>query len=107
MAYRISYTKRFKKHYRKLTDLEKKQTKSKVEQLSKNPLHPSLRSKRIRGTADLFECSVNMDIRIIWFYEGDRLILLLDVGHHDLLNKDKSKSQRPLLFEEETFFALQ
>ena len=36
---------------------------------------------------DLFECSVNLDIRIIWFYEGEQLILLLDVGHHDMLDK--------------------
>lgn len=28
-----------------------------------------------------------MDIRIIWFYENDELIILLDIGHHDMLNK--------------------
>ncbi len=28
-----------------------------------------------------------MDVRIIWYYEGDQLIMLLDVGHHDILNK--------------------
>lgn len=28
-----------------------------------------------------------MDIRVIWYYEGDEIILLLDVGHHDILNK--------------------
>lgn len=55
--------------------------------LSENPLHPSLRTKRIRGTDDLFECSVNMDIRIIWYYEGPRLIMLLDVGRHDILDR--------------------
>ena len=32
-------------------------------------------------------CSVNMGIRIIWFYEGDEIIMLLDVGHHDILDK--------------------
>ena len=87
MTYKISYTKRFQKHYKKLTSVEKKQIKSKVEILSENPLHPSLRTKRIQGTDDLFECSINMDIRIIWYYEGDELIILLDVGHHDILNK--------------------
>lgn len=87
MSYKISYTKRFQKHYKKLTQTEKKQIASKVEMLSINPLHPSLRTKRIQGTEDLFECSVNMDIRIIWFYEGDEIIMLLDVGHHDILDK--------------------
>ena len=87
MTYKISYTKRFQKHYKKLTSVEKKQIKSKVGILSENPLHPSLRTKRIQGTDELFECSINMDIRIIWYYEGDELIILLDVGHHDILNK--------------------
>ena len=87
MAYKITYTKRFKKHHDKMTAAEKKQVKSKVEMLSENPLHPSLRTKRIQGTEDLFECSVNMDIRIIWYYEGDQLIMLLDIGHHDILDR--------------------
>jgi len=55
--------------------------------LAENPKHPSLRCKRIQGTNNLFECSVNMDIRIIWFYEDDKLIMLVDVGHHDILNQ--------------------
>ena len=87
MAFKITYTKRFEKHYRKLSAAVKKQSKSKVEMLSENPLHPSLRTKRIQGTDDLFECSVNMDIRIIWYYEDDQLIMLLDVGHHDILDR--------------------
>ncbi|MCM1125331.1 MAG: hypothetical protein NC429_02560 [Lachnospiraceae bacterium] len=44
-------------------------------------------TKRIQGTKDLFECSVNMDIRIIWYYEDDKLIILVDVGRHDILDQ--------------------
>ncbi|MBQ7151337.1 MAG: hypothetical protein IJR94_03685 [Synergistaceae bacterium] len=40
--------------------------------------------KRIQGTEDLFEFSVNMDIRVIWYYEGDAIVLLIDIGHHDI-----------------------
>ncbi len=36
---------------------------------------------------DLFEFSVNMDIRVIWFYEGEALVALVDIGHHDILRK--------------------
>lgn len=43
------------------------------------------RSKKIKGLDNVFECSVNMDIRIIWYYEDSKIILLLDVGHHDIL----------------------
>ena len=87
MTYQITYTKRFEKHLKALSQTEKNQIRKKVAILAKNPFHPSLRTKRIQGTEDLFECSVNMDIRIIWYYENDQLILLLDVGHHDILNK--------------------
>lgn len=28
-----------------------------------------------------------MDVRVIWFYHDDEVIILLDIGHHDILNK--------------------
>ena len=87
MAFQLTFTDRFQKSFKKLSDTEKKQLRSKLTLLTENPMHPSLRTKRIQGTADLFECSVNMDIRIIWYYEGDTLIILVDVGHHDILRK--------------------
>ena len=84
MAYKFTFTPRFQKHFRKLTTQEKNQLKNKLELLVENP---SLRTKRIQGTSDLFECSVNMDIRIIWYYEGDKMIILVDVDHHDILKQ--------------------
>ena len=87
MTYRITYTKRFEKNLKKLTATEKAQLKKNLESLIMDPLYPSLRTKRIQGTEDLFEFSVNMDVRVIWQYEGDTLILLLDIGHHDILNR--------------------
>lgn len=87
MALKITFTDRFQKHYNDLNNTEKKQLKNKLTLLSENPLHPSLRTKRIQGTEDLFECSVNMDIRIIWYYEGETMIILVDIGHHDILKK--------------------
>ena len=87
MAFKVTFTDRFQKHFKTLSKIEKKQLKNKLALLAENPMHPSLRTKRIQGTRDLFECSVNMDIRIIWFYEGSTVIVLVDVGHHDILNQ--------------------
>ena len=81
----ITFTERFQKHYKNLTEIEKKQFKNKLALFSENPMHPSLRVKRIQGTSDLFEFSVNMDIRVIWVYEGESLVALVDIGHHDIL----------------------
>ncbi len=87
MAYKITYTHRFLKRFEDLTEQEKRQIRNKLNILAENPSHPSLRTKRIQGSKGLFECSVNMDIRIIWYYEGDKLIIIVDVGHHDILKQ--------------------
>lgn len=87
MSCKFTFTPRFKKHFANLSPETKKQLKRKLELLAENPYHPSLRTKRIQGTDDLFECSVNMDVRIIWYYEGSQMIILLDVGHHDILKQ--------------------
>ena len=84
---KITFTDRFQKHYKGLTETEKKQFRKKLTLFAEEPMHPSLRVKRIQGTDGLFEFSVNMDIRVIWFYEGDSLVALVDIGHHDILKR--------------------
>jgi mRNA-degrading endonuclease YafQ of YafQ-DinJ toxin-antitoxin module len=87
MAYQLTFTQRFQKRFKVLTTKEKVQVMKKLELLTNNPAHPSLRTKRIQATTDLLESSVNMDIRIIWHYESEDLIILADVGHHDILEQ--------------------
>ena len=87
MAYKLTYTLRFQKHFKTLTSQEKNKIIKKLDLLATDPTHLSLRTKRIQGTDDLFESSVNMDIRVIWYYEGDIMIILVDVGHHDILKQ--------------------
>lgn len=87
MAYTFTFSPRFQKHFRDLNAQEKRLLKDKLKLLALNPSHPSLRTKRVQGSTDFFESSVNMDIRIIWHYEDDNIIILLDVGHHDILKQ--------------------
>ena len=70
MNFEFTYSNNFKKHYKKLSAIEKKQVTGKLILLSKDPAHPSLRTKRIQGTDRLFESSANMDVRIIWYYDA-------------------------------------
>lgn len=58
---KITYSDRFQKHYKKLSSEAKSQFRQKLSLFVSNPFHPSLRVKRIQGTTDLFEFSVNMD----------------------------------------------
>ena len=83
--YNLEPTKAFEKSLKKLSRNEQKSVAVKLKLLIKNPYHPSLRTKKAQGMKDIFECSVNMDIRILWKQEGNRLILLIDIGHHDIL----------------------
>ena len=87
MAFQFTFTSRFQKHFKSLTAQEISQIMKKLKLLAADPSHPSLRAKHIQGTEDLYECSVNMDIRIIWYYEGNTMIILVDVGHHDILKQ--------------------
>ena len=80
--YKIKYTKEFEKNLRLLTKQERKMVFNKLNLLVQDPFYPSLRTKKIQGLTDVFEMSVNMDIRILWKYENGVIILLLDVGHH-------------------------
>lgn len=50
MAYQFTFTPRFQKHYKTLTAQAKNQLMVKLALLAKDPSHPSLRTKRIKGT---------------------------------------------------------
>jgi len=83
--YNLEPTRAFSKTLKKLSQNEQKAVARKLVILSQNPFHPSLRTKKVQSLKDIFECCVNMDIRILWTYKDGNIILLLDVGHHDIL----------------------
>ena len=79
---KLFFSDRFKKDYKLFSDDIRQVINSKLKILSENPLHPSLRTKKIKGKEDIFETSINMHIRMIWnYYEGK--ILLRTIGEHD------------------------
>ena len=80
--YKLKYTKEFEINLKSLTTLEQKLVANKLKLFVQNPFYPSLRTKKVQGLDNVFEMSVNMDIRILWKYENGIIILLLDIGHH-------------------------
>jgi addiction module RelE/StbE family toxin len=80
--YKLKFTKAFEKSLKKLSPKEQKAVAQKLELLIKNPFYPSLRTKKVQGVDNVFEMSVNMNIRILWKYENNVIILLLNIGHH-------------------------
>jgi len=87
MRYEILFSSRFKKSFSRLQDAEKRMFYEKLSLFIENHKHPSLRSKKIKGSKILFESSINMSIRIIWSYHDENLIIMLDIGHHDILKR--------------------
>lgn len=86
MKFKLKPTKSFEKNLIRLSFNEQKLVAKKLTLLMDNPFYPSLRTKKIQGFQGLFECSINMDIRLIWKYEGEDIILMLDIGHHSLID---------------------
>lgn len=85
MKYQIKPTKAFEKNLKKLTATEQKLVAKKLMLMMENPFYPSLRTKKVQGFQGLFECSVNMDIRILWRYDVEDIIIILNIGHHSIL----------------------
>jgi mRNA interferase RelE/StbE len=77
-------TERFKRSYKQLSQDEQKK---KLDLMSKNPHHPSLRTKKVQGTDHIFECSITMAMRMTWQYDG-KTIMLRVVGDHDAVLKN-------------------
>jgi len=57
-----------------------------LEYLIRNPRHPSLRVKKLRGT-DKFEIRVSKGYRLTFRYADD-VLELRRVGTHDILKKE-------------------
>ena len=81
------FTERFKKSYKKLSDEERETLLKKLDLMSVNPHHPSLRTKKIQGTDNIFECSIDMAIRMTRQYDGDSILLRV-IGDHDAVLKN-------------------
>ena len=69
------YTDLFKEKVRLLHPNVKKALKSKLELMDQNPKHPSLRTKRIKGSSDIYEASITMNYRMTWQYYQDGILL--------------------------------
>ncbi len=75
-------TERFKKAYKSLSDETKTRVKNALRMLVVNMRHPSLHTKKIKGTKDIWEARVSLDYRLTFQIFKDYLILR-NVGHHD------------------------
>jgi len=90
--YKLTPTKRFRKDLKKLSKEVKEKAEETLDQLSKNPKYPGLRSKKnYQWTKHMgfptYECSININYRIIYSFKNNQIILLHAVGNHKVVEK--------------------
>ena len=79
-------TRPFDRDYAGLPEEIKERVEKQLALLLLNPRHPSLRLKRIRGTADIWEVRVSRSYGLTFQLAGDTL-LLRRVGPHDVIER--------------------
>lgn len=81
----IYSTSSFQKKYQKLAAKQRRLSQvvdDKIELFTVNPQHPSLRLHKLSGQLEQWSISVKQDLRLIFQYVDDG-ILLVDLGSHD------------------------
>jgi len=83
----ILWTPPFQKDFRNLPQNVQARAAKAIRMLIENPHHPSLRTKKMRGTADIWEARISAAYRITFQRRGE-LLLLRRIGSHDILKKE-------------------
>ena len=76
-------TERFGRAYRKFTAMDRRRVDRALTRLLEDERHPSLRLKRMQGTAAIWEARASDDLRITFERSKDGA-WLRNVGHHDV-----------------------
>ncbi|MDR3565583.1 MAG: cytotoxin [Negativicutes bacterium] len=87
---KISRSDKFMKELQKLIRkgvLSIEQVEKFLRLIEEDPRHPSLRIKKIQGTTDIFEASVNMSVRVSFQYAKPDTVYLRNIGEHDMTLK--------------------
>jgi mRNA interferase RelE/StbE len=93
--YIVLYSQKVEKLVDRLPMADRKALMKKIRLLEDDPFYPSLRSKQVLGNPGYYEFSVNMNFRVIWYYKSSRVIVLMKIGGHDVIDEfNKSKQKR-------------
>ena len=83
---KLQTTRPFDRDYAELPEGKKERVDKQLALLLLNPRHPSLRLKRIRGAADIWEVRVSRNYRLTLQLAGDTY-LLRRVGSHEVIER--------------------
>ena len=87
---KINKSERFIRELKKLLQkgtIDISQVEKFLRLIVESPSHPSLRIKKIQGTQNVFEASLNMEIRVTFNFVKPDTIYLRNIGKHDITLK--------------------
>ena len=87
MPMRIRWTPLFRRDFERLPEAVQLRAEKAIRLLKENPRYPSLRSKKMEGTENIWEASVTMSHRITYEVSRDTLVLRR-IGTHDILKAE-------------------
>ena len=79
---RIARTAQFKKAWEELTHGERELARKAIVNLAMNLAYPALRTKKIKGTDNIWEARVSRSLRLTFQIEHD-IVVLRNIGRHD------------------------
>jgi mRNA-degrading endonuclease RelE of RelBE toxin-antitoxin system len=83
----LRFSDQFRACYRRLPKHIQDQVDKALTLLKENPQHPSLHTKKMKATREVWEARISYSYRMTFVWEGD-LIILRRVGAHDILKKE-------------------
>lgn len=86
---RVVFTDPFQRDYRAMPGKTQKALDKALKFLFQNPRHPSLRSKKLPGTA-IWYARISKSYRFTFQFQGD-LLILRRAGTHDILGSERKK----------------
>ena len=92
--YIVLYSQKVEKLVDRLPMADRKALMRKVRLLEDDPFYPSLRCKQVLGNPGYYEFSVNMNLRAIWYYKSSRVIVLMKLGGHDVIDEFNKSGQK-------------
>jgi len=86
--FKVSRTESFARDFKSLPKEIQKRAERAILLLTQDPSYPSLRTKKMKGTTDIWEASVSLSYRISYQLVGDKIVLRR-IGTHAILARER------------------
>lgn len=85
---KITETERFRKSFNALNKTRRKKTKKQFQLFIKNLFHPSLHTEKLEPKKNnIWSFRIDKNFRVIFTFLSGEIILLLDIGPHNIYKK--------------------